>query len=152
MPRQNVRGSCRGEGMLMLVANVQYSIVVVCPMFVCISLTADGPQRPRLPIPPTVTLPSCQWSRRIFPSLPGSRLMSFYRDAGSALLQLVNCSMVEFHLLALSRFPLLLLVRKALARIKPWSNKNRIHDFRDIIVGIRGYLRDHSGRRGCWKV
>ena len=27
--------------------------------FVCISLMADGPQRARLPIPPTTTLPSC---------------------------------------------------------------------------------------------
>ena len=30
------------------------------------------------------------WSLRIFPSLPGSRLTIFYRDASSALLQLVN--------------------------------------------------------------
>ena len=35
-------------------------------------------------------LPSCLWSLRIFPSLPGSRLTIFYRDASSALLQLVN--------------------------------------------------------------
>ena len=34
--------------------------------------------------------PSCLWSQRIFPSLPGSRLTIFYRDASSALLQLVN--------------------------------------------------------------
>ena len=33
---------------------------------------------------------SCLWSLRIFPSLPGSRLTNFYRDASSALLQLVN--------------------------------------------------------------
>ena len=30
------------------------------------------------------------WSLRIFPSVPGSRLRIFYRDASSALLQLVN--------------------------------------------------------------
>ena len=36
------------------------------------------------------SLPSCLWSQRIFPSLPGSRLTIFYRDASSALLQLVN--------------------------------------------------------------
>ena len=36
------------------------------------------------------SLPSCLWSLRIFPSLPGSRLTIFYRDASSALLQLVN--------------------------------------------------------------
>ena len=35
-------------------------------------------------------LPSCLWSLRIFSSLPGSRLATFYRDASSALLQLVN--------------------------------------------------------------
>ena len=38
----------------------------------------------------TSSLPSCLWSRRIFPSLPGSRLTIFYRDASSALLQVVN--------------------------------------------------------------
>ena len=38
----------------------------------------------------TSSLPSCLWSQRIFPSLPGSRLIIFYRDASSALLQLVN--------------------------------------------------------------
>ena len=36
------------------------------------------------------SLPSCLWTLRIFPSLPGSRLTTFYRDASSALLQLVN--------------------------------------------------------------
>ena len=40
--------------------------------------------------PWTSSLPSCLWSQRIFPSLPGSRLTIFYRDASSALLQLVN--------------------------------------------------------------
>ena len=38
----------------------------------------------------TSSLPSCLWSLRIFPSLPGSRLSIFYRGASSALLQLVN--------------------------------------------------------------
>ena len=38
----------------------------------------------------TSSLPSCLWSLTIFPSLPGSRLTIFYRDASSALLQLVN--------------------------------------------------------------
>ena len=40
----------------------------------------------------TSSLPSCLRSQRIFPSLPGSRLttLTFYRDASSALLQLVN--------------------------------------------------------------
>ena len=38
----------------------------------------------------TSSLPPCLWSQRIFSSLPGSRLTFFYRDASSALLQLVN--------------------------------------------------------------
>ena len=38
----------------------------------------------------TSSLPSCLWSLRIFPSLPGSRLTIFYRDASSAILQLIN--------------------------------------------------------------
>ena len=38
----------------------------------------------------TSSLPSCLWSQRIFPSLPGSRLTIFYRDKSSALLQLVS--------------------------------------------------------------
>ena len=53
-------------------------------LFVCfISLMTDEPQRTinRLPIPPTATLPPpscyCLGSRRIFPSLPGSRLYIF---------------------------------------------------------------------------
>ena len=41
----------------------------------------------------TSSLPSCLWSLRIFPSLPGSRLTISYRDASSALLQLVNQSL-----------------------------------------------------------
>ena len=38
-----------------------------------ISVTADGPQRARLPIRPTATLQSCLW----LPSLPGFRLRFF---------------------------------------------------------------------------
>ena len=38
----------------------------------------------------TSSLPSCLWPLRIFPPLPGSRLTIFYRDASSAILQLVN--------------------------------------------------------------
>ena len=38
----------------------------------------------------TSSLSSSLWSLRIFPSLPGSRLTIFYRDASSAILQLVN--------------------------------------------------------------
>ena len=38
----------------------------------------------------TSSLPSSLWPLRIFPSLPGSRLTIFYRDASSSILQLVN--------------------------------------------------------------
>ena len=38
----------------------------------------------------TSSLPSCLWSLRIFPSVPGSRLTIFYRDVISAFLQLVK--------------------------------------------------------------
>ena len=44
---------------------------------ICISLTADGSQRARLPIPPTATVPSCLWLLRIFQSLLGSHLTRF---------------------------------------------------------------------------
>ena len=36
--------------------------------FFRISLTADGPQRTRLPVPRTATLSSCLWSRSVLPS------------------------------------------------------------------------------------
>ena len=42
----------------------------IFPCFFCIPLTADEPQRARLPIPPTATLLSCQWPLRIFPISP----------------------------------------------------------------------------------
>ena len=43
----------------------------------------------------TSSLPSCLWSQRIFPSLPGSRLPILYRDASSALLT-TRQPMVEY--------------------------------------------------------
>ena len=51
---------------------------------VCISLTADGPQRARFPILPTGTLSPYLRSLRTFPSLLCSRLAIFHRDASSA--------------------------------------------------------------------
>ena len=78
----------------------------------------------------TSSLPSCLWSQRIFPSLPGSRLTFFYRDASSALLQLVNQ-------LTFPRFPL----RKK--EHKSYFGKNRTHDFRTSRCAA--YLLDHSG-------
>ena len=95
-------------------------------LFVCISLTADGFQHATSLIPPTATLPSCLWSRRILPSLPGSRLTIFYRDASSA--PLLTISRLLLHISELKSC---------------FVGINRTHDFR-----TRGYARltlDHSG-------
>ena len=48
-------------------------------LFVCISFMADGPQRTRLPKSPVsiAMLPSCLWSRRMFPTFPCSHLRFF---------------------------------------------------------------------------
>ena len=63
------------------------------------------------------------WSLRIFPSLPGSRLTIFYRDASSAIL--ATCQlMIEFYLLTFPSFPL----REK--EHKSYFGKNRRHDFR----------------------
>ena len=72
--------------------------------FVCISLTADGPQRAKLPLPPTATLPSWPVVTKL-PSLPRFSPTNFYRDASSALLHLVNRTIGCFlltHVLTLS--------------------------------------------------
>ena len=66
------------------------------------------------------TLPSClyQWSLRIFPSLPGSHLTCFYRDASSAHLQLVNRWLnftSRFHAFRYGRRTQVLVVRIELA-------------------------------------
>ena len=66
-------------------ASTYYNCIAHC-LLACISLMPNGPQRARLPIPSTATLPSCLWSLRIFSSLPGSRLTIFYRDSSSAFL------------------------------------------------------------------
>ena len=55
---------------------------VVCTWRSSMSALYPGPELARLSIPPTATLPSCLWSRRIFRYLPGSRLTDFHRDAG----------------------------------------------------------------------
>ena len=83
----------------------------------------------------TSSLPSCLWSIRIFTSLPGSRLTLFYRDASSALLQLVN-QWLNFTY-SRPRFPL----RKK--EHKSYFGKNRTHDFRTSTCA--GYPLDHSG-------
>ena len=101
--------------------------------FVCISLTANGSQLTRLlPIPPTVILLSCLWSRRIFPSPPGSRLTIFYRSASSALLQFVN-HWLNFTFLRFHAFR--------------YGKKTQILIFTRIKLtpSTLGYLPDHSG-------
>ena len=89
---------CRTESSLAPLIHVRF-------WFVCNSLVADMPQRARLPIPPTARLQSCLWTLRVFPSLPGSRLMNCYRDASSTFLQLVN-KLLIFTWLTFPRFPL----------------------------------------------
>ena len=55
----------------------RFAAIQVYPFVVFISLTAGGPQRARLPITPTATLPSWLWSLWIFPYLLGSRPQFF---------------------------------------------------------------------------
>ena len=71
--------------------------------------------------------PSFLWSLRIFPPLPGYRLMNFYRVTTTALLQLVN-QWLNFTYTFL-RFPL----RKKAdfsSNTNSGFHKNRTHDFR----------------------
>ena len=83
----------------------------------------------------TSSLLSCLWSQRIFPSLPGSRLTIFYRDASSALLQLVNqWSNFTYSRTYNNAF------RYGRKNTHP-GDKNRTHDFRTR--SCTGYLLDH---------
>ena len=84
----------------------------------------------------TSSLPSCLWSRRIFPSLPGSRLTIFLSRCKFSTLT-TRQPMVEFYLLTFPRFPL----RKK--EHKSYFGKNRTHDFRTSRCAA--YLLDHSG-------
>ena len=82
------------------------------------------------------SLPSCLWSQRIFPSLPGSRLPIFLSRCKFSTLT-TRQPMVEFYLLTFPRFPL----RKK--EHKSYFGKNRTHDFRTSRCAA--YLLDHSG-------
>ena len=84
----------------------------------------------------TSSLPSCLWSQRIFPSLPGSRLTIFLSRCKFSTLT-TRQPMVEFYLLTFPRFPL----RKK--EHKSYLGKNRTHDFRTSRCAA--YLLDHSG-------
>ena len=84
----------------------------------------------------TSSLPSCLWSQRIFPSLPGSCLTFFLSRCKFSTLT-TRQPMVEFYLLTFPRFPL----RKK--EHESYFGKNRTHDFRTSRCA--GYLLDHSG-------
>ena len=84
----------------------------------------------------TSSLPSCLWSQRIFPSLPGSRLIYFLSRCKLSTLT-TRQPMVEFSLPTFPRFPL----RKK--EHKSYFGKNRTHDFRTSRCAA--YLLDHSG-------
>ena len=71
----------------------------------------------------TSSLPSCLWSQRIFPSLPGSRFTILLSRCKFSTLT-TRQPMVEFYLLTFPRFPL----RKK--EHKSYFGKNRAHDFR----------------------
>ena len=71
----------------------------------------------------TSSLPSCLWSQRIFPSLPGSRLTIFLSRCKFSTLT-TRQPMVEFYLLT---FPHFLLRKK---EHKSYFGKNRTHNFR----------------------
>ena len=84
----------------------------------------------------TSSLPSCLWSQRIFPSLPGSRLTFFLSRCKFSTLT-TRQPIVEFYLLTFPRFPL----RKK--EHTSYFGKNRTHDFRTSKCAA--YLLDHSG-------
>ena len=86
----------------------------------------------------TSSLPSCLWSQRIFPSLPGSRLTFFLSRCKFSTLT-TRQLMVEFYLLTFPRFP----SRKK--EHKSYFGKNRTHDFRTSRCAA--YLLHHSGDR-----
>ena len=84
----------------------------------------------------TSSLPSCLCSKRIFPSLPGSRLIIFLSRCKFSTLT-TRQPMVDFYLLTFPRFPL----RKK--EHKSYFGKNRTHDFGTSRCAA--YLLDHSG-------
>ena len=78
----------------------------------------------------TSSLPSCLWSQRIFPSLPGSRLTIFLSRCKFSTLT-ARQPMVEFYLLTFPRFPL----RKK--EHKSYFGKNRTHEFRTTTLNLQ---------------
>ena len=92
----------------------------------------------------TSSLPSCVWSQRIFPSLPGPRLTFFLSRCKFSTLTTTRQPMVEFYLLTFPRFPF----RKK--QHKSYFGKNRTHDFRTT-SRCAAYLLDHLGDERCKK-
>ena len=91
----------------------------------------------------TSSLTSCLWSKRIFPSLPGSRLTIFLSRCKFSTLT-PRQPMVEFYLRTFPRFPL----RKK--EHKSYFGKNRTHDFRTSRCAA--YLLDHSGKHTTYYI
>ena len=87
----------------------------------------------------TSSLPSCLWSLRIFPSLPGSPFTILLSRCKFSTLT-TRQPMVEFYSLTFPRFSL----RKK--EHISYFGKNRTHDFRTSRCA--GYLPDHSGDEG----
>ena len=115
------------------------TILFFC-LFLSISLTADGPQRARSPIPLTATLPSCLWTRRMFPSLPGSRLMNF---TAMQVQPSYNSSINHNGSILLTRV-LTLSATDARIQNKLWfSQESNLTT--SALVSVRVYLLDHSG-------
>ena len=91
----------------------------------------------------TSSLPSCLWSLRIFPSLPGSRLNIFLSRCKFSTL-ITRQLMVEFYLLTFPRFPL----RKK--EHKSYFGKNRLTT--SVLAGVQvTYTRPLGRATSCCK-
>ena len=113
--------------------------------FFSVSRTADGPQRAiigyqspllqRFAILPVTT-------KDLPIRLPGSRPMSFHHDASSAFLQLVN-QLLNFY------FSHVFCCRSQNTRhFLLFTRIELTTSAQFILVGVRGYLLDHSGDEG----
>ena len=83
----------------------------------------------------TSSLPSCLWSQRIFPSLPGSCLTIFLSRCKFSTLT-SRQPMIEFYLLTFPRFPLRKNTNPTLVRIELTTS---------VLAACAAYLLDHSG-------
>ena len=112
----------------------------VC-FFVCISLTADGPQRARLTIPPTATLPSCLAWGHERPSHLSPVLALYFFIAMQV--QHSYSSSTNVRILLNSRSHAF---RHGRNNTNSGSHKKRTHDCRTTrMCTWLQYLLDHSG-------